>query len=617
MKKIITALLVFISAFNVNAQLPFTQSTLITGLSQPVAFNFAPDDYRIFITIKSGQIRTYHLDGTSIGTFYNLADSTVTTGEQGVIGICFDPEYNTNRYVYVYYNHRYPNNSSGNQAIRIIRFTDNNNTGTNPTIIMNIPVSNTIPGNHVAGNIRFRPSDGKLYIAIGELGTPSNATVTTNPFGKILRINKDGSIPADNPFHDDGNPATGNDDRIWEYGHRNPFDFTFGPNDSLYISENGASVRDECNLGTRGGNYGWYFCEGDKQTNSNTPCNNPAFINPLTVFEPIPAVTGIIFYNACMFPEYKNHLLIGSNKKGELFDCTLGNAPAYNTVTTNSLIADITPIGGLTTLMVGPEGAIYALNGGYTANGSILKLSRSITTPSVSAGGPTTFCRPGNVLLTASPSAVPYQWYKDNVVITGATSNTYLASANGSYSVKTCDLFSNNIKVRVKPRPEATVTPDGIQTVCSGSFILLKANTGAGLTYQWTRYNNHIAGATNSTYRARRPGRTRVIVTGINGCTKTSPATTIQVLSCAREENITNDEVTVFPNPSSATFTLIPDRELFYQIRVTDLQGRVMNEINEIHGTIVLGREWSAGIYLAKIISSEGSVTVKKLVKTE
>ena len=379
--KLLLFLLLLIGSIKADAQL-YTTTTPVTGLQYPIAFTFAPDG-RYFVTLKSGIIRAHDANGAFMNVFYDLTDSTYDDFERGLLGIEVDPDFANNHYVYAYYNHSYPV-GSGPQYIRVVRFTDANSVGTNPTVILSIPVSNSIPGNHVGGNIRFRPSQpNKIYVSIGELATTNNAQTLANPFGKIIRINSDGTIPTDNPFYDDGNPSTGNDDRIWSYGHRNPYDMCFSPvNDSLYISENGSTASaggdDEVNLGIKGKNYGWPTCEGYDLYNSTTNCNNPLYTDPITILPPVsgslPAVTGIIFYSSQVMPEFDNHILIADNDIGRISDITLGNAPVYDVVTSNVVWFDVTTSGGLTTLKQGAEGCVYAMKGGYTTNGNISRI---------------------------------------------------------------------------------------------------------------------------------------------------------------------------------------------------------------------------------------------------
>lgn len=385
MKTLYLTLLALLATATIQAQ-GYTSATVLSGLQYPVAFDVAPDG-RFFITEKgdgsigtAGQksrIQVYSATGTLSGTFYNLSDSTNSNGERGVLGIALDPSFTTNHYVYVYYNHR----RSGDERIRLVRLTEAANVGTNPLIIFDLDVADNIPGNHVGGNLHFRPSEpGKIYFTLGDLGnnqtnpTANFANKLTNPYGKMLRINKDGSIPTDNPFYDNGNPLTGNCDWIWSYGHRNPFDFCFGPNDSLYGSENGLTTWDEANLIRKAGFYGWAECEGYYMNSSTTAtCNVAGAIAPITDWGPPPSVTGIMFYSGAVWPALSNHLLVADYNQGRIHDCVLGNAPYYNSVTSKSVLGDFSS-DGLTALKQSADGCIYAMDGGYTTNGKIYKI---------------------------------------------------------------------------------------------------------------------------------------------------------------------------------------------------------------------------------------------------
>jgi glucose/arabinose dehydrogenase len=385
MKNFYVSLLALFATAMMQAQ-GYTTTTAITGLQYPVAFEVTPDG-RFFITEKGNgaistpgqksRIQVYSATGALTGTFYNLSDSTNSDGERGVLGIALDPAFATNHYVYVYYNHR----RSGDERIRLVRFTEAANVGTNPLVIFDLDVADNIQGNHVGGNLHFRPSEpGKIYFTLGELGANQTNPVAnfanklTNPYGKILRINKDGTIPTDNPFYDNGNPLTGNCDWIWSYGHRNPFDFCFGPNDSLYCSENGLMAWDEVNLIRKGASYGWAECEGYYMNSSTTAtCNLAGAVAPIADWGPPPSVTGIMFYSSTVWPALNNHLLVADYNQGNIHNCTLGNAPYYSTVTSKSVLGDFSS-DGLTALKQSADGCIYAMDGGYTTNGKLYKI---------------------------------------------------------------------------------------------------------------------------------------------------------------------------------------------------------------------------------------------------
>ncbi len=366
-------------------------STGVNALSNPVAFDVSSDG-RFFITQKGGVngmatnaiIKVCTAGPTSQGTllsnFYDLTDSCNSGFERGLLGIELDPDFDNNHYVYVYYNHNYNND----ERIRIVRFTEVSNLGTNPTIIFDLDVSNTIPGNHVGGNLHFRPSEpSKIYFTIGDLAHEQDdpilnyANKITNPYGKVLRINRDGSVPTDNPYYDDGNPLATNCDWIWSYGHRNPFDFCFSPvSDSMYVSENGWNTWDETNIIHRGAFYGWANCEGNFVNSSTTaPCTTPNAVAPIGSWgTPLPAITGILYYSGAAWPALDNHLIVADNDYGRIYDCTLGNAPAYDVVTSRVTLGDLTTSGGLTTIQQSADGCIFAMKGGYTTNGQIYKV---------------------------------------------------------------------------------------------------------------------------------------------------------------------------------------------------------------------------------------------------
>jgi glucose/arabinose dehydrogenase len=392
MKKLIHTLLASVFSIGAMAQaLPaqYVQTTVISGLRYPVAFAWTPDG-RYLVTQKGDNtfpaanafIKIFSSSGTALGNFYDLTSLVDSDFERGLLGIAVDPNFATNHYVYAYYDYR--NAAQNDLRIRVVRFTEVSNVGTAPTLILDhqyATSASTYPGNHFGGIIGFRPSEpDKLYIEIGDLaynqGNPTlnYANKLTNPYGKILRINTDGTIPTTNPYYDDGNPATGNDDRIWSYGHRNTFGMCFNPNtDSMYVSENGWNTWDEFNIIHKGGNYGWATCEGNYVYNTSTPCTG--FINPIADWgTPLPAVTGCVYYTSSLMPEFQNHILVVDNDYGRIYDMTMGNAPAYDIVTSKVTFADITATGGLTDIKQGAEGCLYALKGGYTTAGAIYRI---------------------------------------------------------------------------------------------------------------------------------------------------------------------------------------------------------------------------------------------------
>lgn len=154
------------------------------------------------------------------------------------------------------------------------------------------------------------------------------------------------------------------------------------------------------------------------------------------------------------------------------------------------------------------------------------------------SGAPTTFCQGGSVVLTANTGTnLSYQWQVGAApVIPANTTSTHTAATAGSYTVivtntaTSCFNTSNAVAVTVNPLPVATVTPAASTSICAGTSVVLNANTGTGLTYQWQNGSGVIPGATSASYSANTSGTYTVKVTNANNCTNTStPATTVTV----------------------------------------------------------------------------------------
>ena len=189
----------------------------VTGLSQAATFAQAPDG-RIFVCEKGGRLRVIK-NGALLPTPFHQF-TVDNTGERGLIGLAFHPDFASNGYVYAHYTATTPTKHN-----RISRLVANGDVSTGAeTAIVDLPtLSNALI--HNGGAIHFGP-DGKLYAAVGDNGVGTNAQNLALVFGKILRFNDDGTIPTDNPFY---GSQTGLARAVWAYGLRNPFTFAFQP----------------------------------------------------------------------------------------------------------------------------------------------------------------------------------------------------------------------------------------------------------------------------------------------------------------------------------------------------------------------------------------------------
>lgn len=216
-----------------------TTEIVASGLEVPWALAFLPDN-SILVTERKGTVRMIDKNG-------NLSEKSLATipvkqtGESGLHGIAPHPDFDKNKYIYLYYTYSSNNNDSLN---RVSRFTYQNNTLTNEKIIVDKIPGATI---HDGGRIKFGP-DGYLYITTGDAQKPSLSQDKNSLAGKILKVKGDGS-----------------DLKTYSMGHRNPQGIAWDDKGRLWEVEHGQSAQDELNLIEEGKNYGWPTIQGDEK----------------------------------------------------------------------------------------------------------------------------------------------------------------------------------------------------------------------------------------------------------------------------------------------------------------------------------------------------------------
>lgn len=210
--------------------------------------------------------------------------------ETGLLGIALDPDFAKNDYIYCYFSYGPDENNIKNKVVKI------KSNGADEEVILN-----NIPGGriHNGGIIAFAP-DGTLYIGVGvkneEMGKSQDIKYLD---GKVLRINRDGSIPSDNPFPNSP---------VYSYGHRNLFGFAVHPKTGkFYVSEAGPDRNDEINIIEKGGNYGWPKVIGIT--------DNPDYVNPIIAYTPTITPTQSVFVDGKLY--------FGSYNEGTIHRLTL------------------------------------------------------------------------------------------------------------------------------------------------------------------------------------------------------------------------------------------------------------------------------------------------------
>lgn len=207
-----------------------------------------------YISERHGSIVSINTEtGDAIRLPVQLQKKLYTGGEGGFLGLELIP--NTNLEAYAYHTYE----EQGKVKNRVIRIEKQEDSWEEVDVLLE-----GIPGAdiHNGGRIKIGP-DQKLYVTAGDAANPDSAQNINVLSGKILRMELDGSIPADNPFQDS---------YIYSYGHRNPQGFTWTEDGQLYATEHGQSAHDEINRIEPGRNYGWPVIQGDEQQeNMETP----------------------------------------------------------------------------------------------------------------------------------------------------------------------------------------------------------------------------------------------------------------------------------------------------------------------------------------------------------
>ena len=393
----------------------FTETRVADGLTNATAMAIAPDG-RVFVAQQGGALRVIR-DGALLAQPF-LTVSVNASGERGLLGVAFDPDFAANNYVYVYYT-----TSSSPIHNRVSRFTAS---AANPDVaaagsevqLLNLPALSAT--NHNGGAIHFG-NDGKLYVAVGDNANRDNAPSLNSPLGKMLRINADGSIPSDNPFLAQ---TTGINRAIWARGLRNPF--TFGvdrTNGRIHINDVGEGSWEEVNRGVSGAHYGW------PQTEGPNPPGVAGVTYPLHSFQHPGgcSITGAAFYRpvTANFPAtYTGRYFFGDYCGG--FIRTL-SPPDYTAAS-----GFATGISSLVDIQVHADGSLYYLARG--GGGELFRVTyTTMTAPSISSQPVSVTVAAGETArfsVSASGSApLAYQWQRNGANIPGANASSYSFTA--------------------------------------------------------------------------------------------------------------------------------------------------------------------------------------------
>jgi glucose/arabinose dehydrogenase len=340
--------------------------------SLPVDMKQAPgDSSRFFIVEQGGVIKVFSntADVQTSNTFLDIKSKVRSGGERGLLGLAFHPDFKTNGYFFINY-------TSGNPLKTVIaRYKAGTSDRVDPASEAILFTFNQPYDNHNGGSMQFG-KDGFLYIATGDGGSggdpQNNAQNLKSHLGKILRVDVNGtgkgnySIPADNPY---ATSTAGFLPEIYAYGLRNPWRISFDmTSDRLFAGDVGQNEREEIDIITKGGNYGWRMKEGVDCYNPSSNCNAQGLIDPVHDYSQSNgdrSITGGYVYRGRSIPSLAGKYIYGDYVSGRIWALeTDGNAKKSNALLMENK-------GAISSFGQDNSGEVYYLNYG---EGKVMKL---------------------------------------------------------------------------------------------------------------------------------------------------------------------------------------------------------------------------------------------------
>jgi glucose/arabinose dehydrogenase len=338
---------------------------IATGLATPWAVELLPDG-RFLVTEKQGNLRIVSADGKVSDPIAGVPPVDAR-GQGGLLDVALDPAFATNRTIYFSYSEPREGGNGTNLAKAVLSESGGTASLTNVSVIFRMMP--TFQSNaHFGSRIAFS-RDGKLFLTLGERSSPASRVQSqdlNSHFGKVVRINSDGTVPSDNPFvgRADAKPE------VWSYGHRNVQGATFdSATGKLWTIEHGPRGGDELNHPERGKNYGWpvisYGIDYPGPPIGEGIQKKEGMEQPVYYWDPVIAPSGMIVYRGAMFPQWQGSIIVAGLGGAKLVRLQMDGDKV---VGEEWLLADRGA--RFRDVQQGSDGAIYAL----TVQGALLRL---------------------------------------------------------------------------------------------------------------------------------------------------------------------------------------------------------------------------------------------------
>ena len=354
---------------------PPTATLLGATLASPWGLAFLPDG-RMLVTQRAGSMVIVSADGASVVATVSGVPAVNSGGQGGLLDVQLDPDFATDPWVYF----TFSEDGTGGSGTALARGRLAGSALQNVSVLWR-QTPKVSGGNHYGSRIAFRP-DGTLYVTAGDRAQDDPAAPGTQwaqnvarTQGKVVRLNRDGSVPTDNPSF-----GIGALPGLWSRGHRNPQGAAVRPGTSdLWLTEHGPQGGDEVNRVLAGRNYGWplvsYGCPygspvGDAcRVGGGT--HAPTYEEPKSIWVPTSiAPGGIAFYTGAGFPEWQGHLFVTALAGQTLWRLVVD---ANDNVTLREEVAAAKALNRrIRHVRQGPDGWLYLL----TDDGRIVRLAR-------------------------------------------------------------------------------------------------------------------------------------------------------------------------------------------------------------------------------------------------
>lgn len=344
------------------ARLAVTQ--LLEGMDHPWSLAFLPYDGGMLITERPGRLRFWQ-PGQPLSPPITGVPNVYAHSQGGLFDVVLAPDFEQSRRIYLSYAEA--GKDEAGTAVGYGRLSQDNQHITDFKVIFRQQPKLSV-GQHFGGRLVF-DTHGYLFISLGENNRRPTAQDLTKHQGKIVRLTADGEIPADNPFVHNENARP----EIWSLGHRNPQGMALNPwTEVLWENEHGPKGGDEINIIAKGANFGWPIATyGINYSGLKIPEAQggqvAGTVQPVWYWQKSPAVSGMAFYNADRFPQWRNSLFIGALKQQALIRLTLQGDKVESE---QRLLEDRHE--RIRDVRIGPDGYVYVLTD--ERNGKLLRL---------------------------------------------------------------------------------------------------------------------------------------------------------------------------------------------------------------------------------------------------